>query len=67
MNYTDLPLFSPFLANYIGSMTVSDDTAGTGTVDAEGCIVKMNEIILDFFNAYLKGEGEFQVEEGYTV
>lgn len=67
MNYTDLPLFSPFLANYIGSMTVSDDTAGTGTVDAEGCIVKMNEIILDFFDAYLKGDGEFRVEEGYTV
>lgn len=57
MNYTDLPLFSPFLA----------DMLGTGKVDAEACILKMNEITLAFFDCYLKGEGAFQVEEGYDL
>lgn len=57
MNYTDLPLFSPFLA----------DMLGTGEVDAEACILKMNEITLAFFDCYLKGEGVFQVEEGYDL
>lgn len=57
MNYTDLPLFSPFLA----------DMLGTGEVDAEACILKMNEIALAFFDCYLKGEGAFQVEEGYDL
>lgn len=57
MNYTDLPLFSPFLANLLG----------TGDVDAKACILKMNEITLDFFDCYLKDTGEFQVEEGYIL
>ncbi len=57
MNYTDLPLFSPFLANMLG----------TGDVDAKTCILKMNEITLQFFDCYLKGSGEFQVEEGYHL
>ncbi len=67
MNYTDLPLFSPFLAEFLGALTVSDATAGTGSVDAEACIRQMNALTLRFFNAYLKGEGTFQVEEGYHV
>ncbi|MDE6906370.1 MAG: hypothetical protein K2P76_15860 [Lachnospiraceae bacterium] len=57
MNYTDLPLFSPFLANMLG----------TGDVDAEECVLKMNEITLQFFDCYLKDVGEFQVEEGYFL
>lgn len=57
MNYTDLPLFSPFLA----------DMLGTGDVDAKACILKMNEITLDFFDCYLKDGGEFQAEEGYFL
>lgn len=57
MNYTDLPLFSPFLASMLG----------TGDVDAEACILKMNEITLAFFDCYLKESGEFQVEEGYYL
>lgn len=57
MNYTDLPLFSPFLA----------DMLGIGDVDARACILKMNEITLDFFDCYLKDGGEFQAEEGYFL
>lgn len=57
MNYTDLPLFSPFLAKMLG----------IGDVDAEACILKMNEITLAFFDCYLKGDRTFQVEEGYDL
>lgn len=57
MNYTDLPLFSPFIASKLG----------TGEVDAQACVLKMNEIVLQFFDCYLKGSGEFQVEEGYHL
>ncbi len=45
MNYTDLPLLSPVLASFLG----------TGTVDATECIIEMNEMVLEFFNSYLKG------------
>ena len=55
MNYTDLPLFSPVLA----------DMLGVGSVDSEQCVVKMNEITVDFFNCYLGDSGEFSVEEYY--
>ncbi len=55
MNFTDLPLFSPPLASLLG----------VGEVDATECIVTMNEIILQFFDCYLKGEGEFVAEESY--
>ena len=57
MNYTDLPLFSPLLAGLLG----------TGDVDSEACIAKMNEITADFLDYYLKGEGEFAVEETYEL
>lgn len=55
MNFTDLPLFSPKLAALLG----------TGEVDAETCIVKMNEIILEYYNCYLKEEGTVIIEEKY--
>lgn len=44
LNFTDLPLFSPFLARQLG----------TGDVDARSCIKTMNEAILQFFDYYLK-------------
>lgn len=47
LNFTDLPLFSPTLANMLG----------VGTVDARDCIEKTNRIVLEFFNCYLK-DGE---------
>ncbi len=55
MNFTDLPLFSPLLAKNLGM----------GKVDPEECIDRINQITLDFFNTYLKGEGEFNVNEKY--
>jgi dienelactone hydrolase len=55
MDFTDLPLFSPFLANMLGS----------GDVNSEECIDQINEITLNFFNCYLKGNGEFTVNDKY--
>lgn len=55
MNFTDLPLFAPALANMLG----------TGSIDAEECIDTMNGIVLNFYDCYLKNTGEFSVEESY--
>ena len=55
MNYTDLPLISPFLAKKLG----------TGEIDPELCTDTLNALILDFFNCTLKGQGEFSVQESY--
>lgn len=55
MNFTDLPLFSPALANLLG----------IGTVDPEECIVTMNRLVLDYYNCYLKDLGEAEVQEAY--
>ena len=55
MNFTDLPLFSPALSSLLG----------TGTVDETQCILTMNEMILQYFNYYLKGEGELNISERY--
>lgn len=55
MNFTDLPLFSPALASFLG----------TGSIDETECIETMNEIILEFFNCYLKDEGEVIIKESY--
>lgn len=55
MNFTDLPLMSPFLARLLG----------TGSIDAQDCIETMNGIVLQFFDYYLKGMGELQIRECY--
>ena len=55
MNFTDLPLFSPPLAAMLG----------VGDVDATECVITMNEIVLEYFDYYLKGEGEFIIQESY--
>jgi dienelactone hydrolase len=57
MDLTDLPLFSPFLA---GMLNTSESN-----VDHEACIDTVNELVLNFFDCYLKGEGEFSVNESY--
>ena len=56
MSFTDLPLVSPFLVSMINS---SVPKAGGVEVDPFATIEKMNGLILQFFNAYLKGEGTF--------
>ncbi len=55
MNFTDLPLLSPPLASFLG----------VGEIDATECITTMNEIILEYFNCYLKDEGVVVIEESY--
>lgn len=44
VNFTDLPMVSPFLSNLLG----------TGDVDARYCIETTNEVILQFFDYNLK-------------
>ena len=55
MDYTDLPLFSPFLAKMLGS----------GDVDHEFVTDTLNSLEVEFFDCYLKGEGQFSVSESY--
>ncbi len=55
MNFTDLPLFSPALANMLG----------VGGVNPEECVLKMNQLVLEYFNCYLKNTGEVTVNESY--
>ena len=55
MDFTDLPLFSPFLGKLLGSG--ERDTAETMTI--------VNGLVLDFFNTTLKGEGAFAAKEIY--
>ncbi len=55
MNFTDLPLFAPPLASLLG----------TGSIDSESCVRQMNQIVLQFYDCYLKGEGELALQERY--
>lgn len=55
MNFTDLPLFSPVLASLLG----------TGTIDETECVIMMNEMVLQYFDYYLKGKGELNIRECY--
>lgn len=57
MNFTDLPMFSPTLAKMLG----------TGTVDASKCMMAVNKTTLEFFDSFLKGEGEFIVSECISI
>jgi dienelactone hydrolase len=56
MSLTDLPLSSPFLSSLISAAV---PRAGSLEADPLGTVNKMNELILRFFNAYLKGQGSF--------
>ncbi len=53
MNFTDLPLFSPFLASKLG----------TGSIDAKQCVEDMNDFILHSCDHYLKGTSEAQAQK----
>ncbi len=55
LNFTDLPLFSPILAGKLG----------IGTIDARYCIETMNQVVLAFFNGYLKDAGIPDIAEAY--
>lgn len=62
MSYTDLPLFSPFLASQLSGMSGG---SGKATVDKVYCIETMNKLVLEFFNSYIKDMGEFTLKEYY--
>lgn len=55
LNFTDLPLFSPFLAKMLG----------TGNIDKVYCIETMNNVILDYFNYYLKDGNGLNILKEY--
>ena len=55
MDYTDLPLLSPVLGDLLGS----------GERSSEETMTIVNALVLEFCNAYLKGEGAFTAEEIY--
>ncbi len=48
MNFTDLPLFSPFLASMLG----------TGDRDSRECIEIMNSLVKEWFDCYVKEDGQ---------
>ena len=47
LNFTDLPIVSPFLAGMLG----------TGTVDARYCMTATNSAVLEFLDYYVKDNG----------
>ena len=55
MDFTDLPLLSPFLGNLLGS----------GERDTGETMTCVNSLVLQFFNCYLKGAGAFTVQDAY--
>lgn len=56
MSVTDLPLRSPFLVSLINA---SVPKGGGQEVTPYETVEEMNTLVLKFFNAYLKGEGNF--------
>ncbi len=50
LNFTDLPMIAPPLAAMLG----------VGEVDAAECLKNVNEVVLNYFNFYLKGEGSLE-------
>jgi len=57
LNFTDLPLISPILANLLG----------TGEADARLCIEAMNEMVLHYFNYYLKDAETLDILSEYDI
>ena len=55
LNFTDLPLFSPALAQLLG----------TGQADSHYCIETMNQVVLAFFNHTLKGGADLHLQSAY--
>lgn len=55
MDFTDLPMFSPFLGSMLGSETD----------DCEEFMYTVNGIVLNWFDYYLKGEGSLDINATY--
>ncbi|WMJ89124.1 alpha/beta hydrolase family protein [Anaerocolumna sp. MB42-C2] len=56
MNFTDLVFFSPAIASILGS----------GKINKTDCIQTMNEVILDYYNHYLKQMDKPDIKESYS-
>lgn len=56
MNFTDLAIVSPILSNKL-------ELGSPGTVDPRYCIETTNEVILEFFDRYLKNDATEIVKE----
>ncbi|MDO5521604.1 MAG: dienelactone hydrolase family protein [bacterium] len=57
MNFTDLPMFSPFLANKLG----------VGTCNATECTKQIDSIVLQWFNYYIKGNSALEIHDVYEI
>ncbi len=55
MDFTDLPMFSPFLGSLLGSETE----------DCEEFMYTVNSVVLNWFDYYLKGEGSLNIQAKY--
>ena len=55
MDFTDLPLLSPALGKLLGS----------GERGTEETMTIVNALVLNFFDCYVKGEGEFTTQDIY--
>ena len=55
MDFTDLPLISPFLASMLGS----------GDVNHDETLSTINSIVLNWFDYYLKNEGTLDIKAQY--
>lgn len=62
LSLTNLPLESPFLVSVIDA---SVPKAGGHEADPLSTIEKMNDIVLQFFNVYLKAEGSVTYKGTY--
>lgn len=62
MSYTDLPLFSPFLASQLSGISGGSTEAN---VDKYYCIETMNHLIVEFFDCFLKDCGVFAADKLY--
>lgn len=59
LNFTDLPLISPFLAKMLGTEDIN--------TNAKECIEAVNDLVLHYFNYYLKDAEELLIEEEYWI
>ena len=62
MNFTDLPMVSPALANVLSASTGFSDER---KVNPRECIETINAVVLNFFDYYVKGEGELNLQAEY--
>ncbi|WP_026888822.1 alpha/beta hydrolase family protein [Clostridium beijerinckii] len=63
MSFTDLPLASPILTKLL--CNTANSKIGIQKADKYYVIEKMNNLVLQFFNCYLKNEGDFRPEDKY--